>query len=169
LITTVDSGQELLASTLNSAYPKGIVYRAKRSATKTGITTEVGVVRLDSITITSGRAYRITTGGMGLNSSVSEQAQIVARLRVDTTGAAATTSSTALGFDAVNTLAGSGSGAGEVEFHYYASSSVTMSVLLTVVRSAGAGTITCTGPDAAGAEIVVEDLGLTVAASGTDI
>ena len=167
--TSFTAFSKLRATTLNDAFPKGILYRAKRSAAKTTITTESGVVRLDGIATVGGRSYKVTTGSMKTPSTNNEAAQVTAFLRVDTTGAAATTASTVFGEARITTLATNGAGAGVVEFTYHAPSNQTLSVLLTVTRTAGAGTISAAGPDGVGAEIQVEDLGFTITNTGVDI
>ena len=174
MTTTFASGQELTASGLNTAFsaePQGILYRARRATAESGIAaTENGTLRLDGITATAGRAYRITTGVLSVASTLNEAAQVTAFLRVDATGSAATTSSTVLAQGRIVTQAGTGAGSAVVEYHYFPSSTFTLSVLLTITRTAGSGTITAAGPDASiGPEIIVEDLGLAPSNTGTDV
>jgi hypothetical protein len=57
-----------------------------------------------------------------------------------------------------------------VEVHYFPASTVTLSVLLTITRTSGAGTLTAAGPDSiSGPDIVVEDLGIAPSSTGTDV
>lgn len=166
--TTFLAAQLPDATTINAAFPKGIIYRAKRSAAESGITTENGTIRLDNVSVVSGRAYRITTGTGQYFSTVNEAAQITLFFHVNTAGTA-TTGSPSLAVGRIVTQAGTGGGAGELEFHYYAASNQTLSILLSVARTVGTGTVTAAGPDGLGAEIVVEDLGFTVSNTGTDV
>jgi hypothetical protein len=148
--------------------PRGIIARGNRAtASSSATTTEIGVLRLDSIPVVSGRAYRIWTSPMQLYSNVAGDV-VAARIRVSTSGAA-TTASTVLGI-ALTSSAQTSTGTIQPESRamsevYVASSTTTLSVLLSLARNTGTGN----GQILVGEDLVVEDIGVDPGDTGVDL
>lgn len=123
--------------------PGEVLARTERSSDKAFTGTEVGVLRLDNISLTSGRLYLISTSSVRMGGTAGESG--VLSLRIDTTGSAATTSSTVIGTYEGTFVTNAFIGAitdGVAAAYYAPSSDVTLSVLLTVSRSGGSNNIT---------------------------
>jgi hypothetical protein len=147
--------------------PRGLYARALRTANKTGITTESGVLRLN-VTFLANRAYSVVSMG-SLSSTLNEAAQVGINLKVDLTGANATTSSTAFSSWVDNTMAGTGQSTYTTEFVYNtAGSNISASILLAARRIAGSGTMGIAGP-VTFPEIWIFDVGPSVTQTGVDI
>jgi hypothetical protein len=148
----------------------GVIARGKRITSSTGTTTEVGVLRIDGIPLTAGKTYRIATGTLLLDTTVNNDAVDV-RIRYDTSGSAATTSSTTIpgGLSrkrlADNAVAESTS----ILCTYTPASDETLSVLLTVGRFSGSGTVIIFADSTATTELFVEDYGTDTGDQGVDI
>jgi hypothetical protein len=138
----------------------GVVARGRRtSATGNVTTTETGVLRLDGIPVRAGRAYRISTSNINLDTSVANDIA-AANLRISTSGAA-TTSSTQI-CQMRNTIDdAANSNVLPMTAFYYPSGAGTLSVLLSIVRVSGTGNIILFAS-------TVEILDLVVTDEGTD-
>lgn len=158
-----------LVATLD-ARPKGLAGFAQRVSNSTGTTTEVGVLRLDSIAVKSGRAYRIATSNLTHDSTTSNDC-LQCRLRLNTGGSAATTASTVIGNERPVRLTSTAEEiiSGGIYAIYQPGADTTISVLLTVARFAGAGTVNLNASATVPIEISIEDIGAAVADTGVDI
>ncbi len=169
-MATFLAGQRLTAAALNLATNR-LMYRGRRVSNSTGTTSEIGVLRLDGIAAKAGRLYRIYTNNIGGDTSVANDG-VRLNLRMTTDGSTAGTSSTI--YTLSQTIVPNISHADymSVDFTYTPAVDETLSVLLTVARSNGSGTVVATG-GAAGApgpiELYVEDMGVDPGDTGTDI
>jgi hypothetical protein len=160
------AGQKLRASQLGTSgfLPLGILAWANRPTNSTTTTTvEIGVLRLDSIPIVNGRSYRIWTSPMfGLSTTTGDVVAIRAR---GNTAGSAVVGSTIIGnqLDLVtnNTQPASGS----MNQLYNSATTGSLSVIITVQRATGAGTVSIFG----GFDLMVEDIGITVGDTGVDL
>lgn len=118
--------------------PGQIVARGSRTTSSSTTTTEQSVLRVDSVTVVSGRLYTVVTSPLWLQSSVAGDV-IAGRIRWSSSGAA-TTSSTVLGENGgiQGTLASPGI---PLVLPFPAGSTATISFLLSVVRGAGTGNV----------------------------
>lgn len=140
----------------------GVVGYGNRNSDKTGITAESPILRVDGIQLVAGKRYRVSTTSRPVSTVPTDTWSV--RLRMDTTGAAATVASTQLGG-----IAGGTSNSPHCNhFATYApTSNVTASVLVTLARGSGTGTF--------GAnidltlELIVEDIGADPGDTGIDL
>lgn len=171
----VFAGAPVLASDINiltdaqdSPLPLGEIKRGRRTtATGNITTTETGVLRVDSIPVYGGRAYRITTSNINLDTSIDDDVA-AARIRISTSGNA-TTSSTQIG-ELRNTIDdASQSNKDVLNCMYYPSSDGTLSVLLSAIRMAGTGNIVvfCSGTEIL--DLVITDEALAPSDTGVVI
>lgn len=159
MVATFSSLQKPTASQLNTALSGYIIARAaRRTASSTTTTAEIGVLRLDAIPVVAGRAYLITTCGLNLSSSVAGDAVMV-RVRA-ALGSTATTSSGVVegGQLRVPCQTSASSPILPLVCRYYAASSGALSLILTVQRSAGTGNVSIFA-DSSGqlCELVISD------------
>lgn len=154
----------------NSPLPLGVLARAQRTTASSGSTgTEVGVLRLDDVPIYAGRLYRIFTGNLNIDTSVADDIAHC-RLRITTDGSTPSTSSTQLGGGMRDDMASASAGPIIAITHLYApSADETLSVLLTVNRIAGTGTIVIYGDATTTIDLAIEDVGLDPGDTGVDI
>ncbi len=136
------------------------VARANRSTTKTGVTGEVGILRLANVSLTSGRLYRIEGKTRG-DSSVNTDSWI-SRIRY-VLGGPATTASTIL-----ERCEGDDQKTGTVVALFTPTTTGTYSFLMTVARAIGSGTFVFE-PDEGGTTVVVYDMGEDPGDTGVDI
>lgn len=138
----------------------GVVARGRRTSATGNVTTvETGVLRLDGISVKAGRAYRISTSNLNLDTSVSNDIA-AAILRISTSGAA-TTGSTQI-CQMRNTIDdAANSNVMPLSAFYYPAAAATLSVLLSIVRVSGTGNIILFAS-------TVEILDLVVTDEGTD-
>jgi hypothetical protein len=155
-----------------SDYTLGSVGRGRRTTPSSNATTaELGVLRVDGVTMKTGRAYRIWTSPLNLKGSVAGDI-VEAKIRVNETGTA-TISSTQ--FTHIRAYCNNASFTAVTPLTQYYEPSVdttTASFLLSVFRAV-AGT-SSTGVQIYGSpteviEVVIEDIGLAVADTGVDI
>jgi hypothetical protein len=124
------------ASTSWIPEPGTIIARAARSTDSSTTTTEIGVLRLDSIPIVSGVNYKIVSSPMYLLSTTGDIVNI--RFRGNTAGAA-TTGSTQLG-QAFQTITNSVQPTSAIlKILYPSATTGSLSVLLSVGRASGSG------------------------------
>ena len=168
------SGQRLRAGDANdlidedSVLPRGIIARGNRVTNSTGTTTEVGVLRLDDIPMYAGRTYRIWTSPLWLDTSVANDV-VAVNLRYTTDGSTPSTSSTIMtAAEAVLPNASFPNSVG-ISIDYSPSTDTLFSVLLTVTRASGTGTVLITGSATNPIDVVIEDIGLDPTDTGTDI
>ena len=163
------AGQTVTAGTLNDSVT-AVIARAYRSTNSSGTTTEVGVVRLDDTPITAGRLYRVYTNSVGVDSSVANDG-VRLNLRYTTDGTTPTPSSTVL---TISQTIQTNIAAAEyvvVDATYTPASNETLSVLLTVSRATGSGTVLATGGSGAPGpiELYIEDMGDDPGDTGTEL
>lgn len=124
--------------------PGIVIARGNRAATSSTTTTsEIGVLRLDSIPIETGGVYEICTGQLYLLSTVTNDT-ITAKMRVSTSGAA-TTSSTALGNGLQLKTDSVQPPSAPMNNIYVASTTGSLSVIITVQRTSGSGNVSIFG------------------------
>ena len=170
------TGQRLTASLLGkleddevSPLPQGVIARGNRdsNSSSTSGTTELGVLRVDSIPVYAGRLYRIWTGPIIIDGSVANDAVRVI-LRGDTTGSA-TTSSTQLAISQGVVPNIALPERFEIDIPYAPASDATLSVLLSIVRQSGTGVFQALGASTIPINLVISDEGLDPGDTGTDI
>lgn len=124
------------ASTAWVPAPGTIIARANRSSNSSTTTSEIGVLRLDSIPIVNGCLYIIESAPMYILSTTGDIVNI--RFRGNTAGAA-TTSSTQIGqgFQTITNSIQPTSGI--LRVRYLAATTGNLSVLLSVGRASGSG------------------------------
>lgn len=156
-----------LAEYIN-AIRTGIIARGRRVTTSSTTTTVVGVLRLDGIPIIGGRTYKISTSCISMQSSVANDI-VTSNIRYTTDGSTPTTSSAALG--GVSATVTNTSFGIAVPFigYYYPTSNETLSVLLTVGRTAGTGNVSLGGSAVQPIDLFVEDAGYDTGDVGVDI
>lgn len=144
---------------------KGIIARARRTSSTGNVTnTETGVLRLDSIPVVAGRAYRISTSNINIDGSVDNDVAEL-KLRINTAGTA-TTSSTQIG-GLRNTIdSAAQSNKHTLDAFYYPGSNQTISLLLSLVRVTGTGNVIIFGSSVEIMDFTVTDLGVAPADTG---
>ena len=150
--------------------PRGLVGRGRRTTVSTATTGIVGVIRLASISVIAGRAYRIVATIHPRSSSSGDR--ILTEIRHTTNGTTPGTGSAVLpGGQHYTTAAPGGvSDSAQFEFVYEPAVSVGLQVILTVTREAGgAGNVTLYADSSAVTEVAVYDDGLATGNSGTNI
>lgn len=169
----LNAGNRVTAARLSGAFPAGIVGYANRTSNKS-FTTVTGYLRLDSIPLVSGRAYLVMAQNLRLDISVTGGAtdHIKFAITYDLTGAAAGTGSTELG-RSEGSWPTSGTGVDDslppiLGWLFPSSDVASASFLITVIRTAGSGTYAVQA-DSPGINLIVADMGLAVADTGTDI
>ncbi|MCW6008510.1 hypothetical protein K1W54_28795 [Micromonospora sp. CPCC 205371] len=151
-----------------AALPRGIVKWAQRlTATPTTTAADLGVLRLDGISLLTARQYRIWTPPLHMDST-SVNDEVRARLRYSLAGAA-TIASTVLPGATVHTRQTDANVSEDksISTLYTPAGNETMSIILCVGRIAGAGNVSLNNTDADQTiQIVVEDIGPAQAQSG---
>jgi hypothetical protein len=161
----VFAGDNTYAADLNSIetelVQRGLIARAQRPTTKTITTSETGILRLDSLPLKAGRAYKITAPHLRVD-FVTATDRAAFRFRVSTSGAAGTGSS------AIARVETGDVQSAHLEAMRIPGSDEVLSVLLCGIQYVGSSTATVQG-DESGIEIWVEDLGPATADTGVDI
>jgi hypothetical protein len=163
------AGDEVAADDLNRVGGYGeCIARARRETSSTAASAETGVLRLDDIPVEAGHLYEIKTNNLSIDTSIAND---VARilLRIDETGADATTSSTNIAL--AQRVIPNAAAAENIEASTTrpASASGSWSVLLSTVRQTGTGNIQLVGGAVTPIELYVIDLGLDPGDTGVDI
>lgn len=145
-----------------------IVSRGRRITTSTASASEQSVLRLDGIPVVAGNVYLITTNPVTLDSTVANDVGRI-NLRIDETGAAATTSSTqiALGQQRLDDAANGNTCSACSSRSATATGS--WSVLLSTSRVTGTGNISVVGSSAGPIELYVIDCGPDPGDTGVDL
>lgn len=154
---------QLKAGVPNTA-PRGVLARANRITNKvfTG-GAETAVMRLDGIQLRAGRVYSIRYPRLRADFTTGTD-RAAFRARVATGGAAATVSSTVVArveTGDVQTVS--------MESLRFPATDEVISILLTALQYTGTSTATVMGVDEGGIDLIVEDLGLTVANGGVNL
>jgi hypothetical protein len=120
--------------------PGTILARGNRTSNKASITTEVGVLRIDGITIVAGRRYMVICNSSRVDSATSTD-KFQHRIRVSEAGAATTSSTEVSYWESADQDSGMPMG-----FFTATTNSTTCSVLFTLARF-GAGSSTWQATD----------------------
>lgn len=164
--TTVKSIDNRL-TTVESSRARGLV-KYGFVTTASGVSTSstaVGVMRLDSISLLSGRAYLISCPAMHPTSTVTTDVMRV-EVRGSTSGTATTASAVIPGLQAYALFGQPMS----LETVYQPGSNQTLSLILCIARDSGSGNVTMLA-DTSGrlSQIFVTDIGLAVSNSAVDL
>lgn len=134
-----------------------LIGRGSRTTSSSTTTTETSVLRIDGVSLKANRHYRITSSVLFTSSSVNNDV-VTVRLRSTTDGTTATTSSTQIGQN--NAIWNFAAGPGEtVCADVNPGSDVTMSLLLTVGRTAGTGNVSILGASTFPISVWIDDMG----------
>lgn len=166
---TYVAGEDLSADELNITEKIGaVIARGKRESTSTPAATEQSVMRVDDIPFKSGHAYWVGTNSFLADTTAANDVARV-RLRMDVTGADATTASTQFA-NWNNTIDNATDGnCGTVGGIYVPAGDETGSVLITTVRQSGTGNISIVASATAPLELFVIDLGFDPGDTGVDL
>lgn len=116
----------------------GIIARGRRGTTSSTTTSEVGVLRIDGVVVRQGRLYEIGTTPLATISTVAGD-HSGARVRYSTSGLA-TTASTVL-MTSVGYTSSAANTTPTIWAKFIPGADQTLSLILTVVRIAGTGTV----------------------------
>lgn len=154
-----------------AALPTGLVKWGQRTtASSTTTAADAGVLRVDSVSLLTGRQYRIWTTPLHLDSSAAND-EIRARIRYNT-GGTATTASTVLPGTTVHArqVDQNVSESHPISTTYTPAGNETVSFLLCVGRIAGSGNVGLSNSDGDHTiQLVIEDIGPALANSGVSI
>jgi hypothetical protein len=143
---------------------KGIVaYGSRPTASSNSTGADVAVLRVNAA-VENGRMYRVHTGTIHPNSSVSTD-NIRTTLRFTTSGNATASSGILPGGLAFVQFGG----IGYLSTSYKATGNVTLSVVLCVGRATGSGNCNLYADGDRLTELYIEDLGLSVSDTGVDL
>lgn len=143
----------------------GVIGRGVRTTNSTGTTTEVGVLRIDDMPIFEGRLYRVALATSCLYSSTVANDLLEGRLYYSLTGAAVVGTNLfgTLSIE-TRTAAGAqytdGTGAFLPSPVAVGAGAGTLSVLFSVLRTAGTGTVSIMANATYPVHMVVEDMGV---------
>lgn len=165
---TVNAGQKLTAAQYGADIRGGTcIARGRRETNSSTTTTEAEVLRIDTVSLLSGRLYLLKTNSLQPFSSVAND-YVAVKLRYSTSGAATSASTAAIVIqDRYTGASGNEGTAAEVTFP--AGSNQTMSLLLTVARVSGTGNVGITGSASVPIEIMIIDLGVDPGDTGVDL
>lgn len=157
-------GQPLTADFWNTSHPLGEVYRTYRGTTAgpTSGTTELAILRLDSMSLLIDRAYLVMVSGLRWDMTVTTD-HFKWNLRYSTSGTATTSSTTLTRSEQTEDVSTNA----PITAWIRPSASATYSVLLSLVRTSGTGTATTTADDENDIQFVVIDKGYAVEDTGT--
>ena len=166
-------GEDITAARLNMESGGYVMARGRRITASTGTTTTTatsaqGVLRIDDIALLGGELHRVAARGLGLYSSVGGDVA-VARLTYTADGSTPTAASTVLTQGRVECDSAGLVRSIDVSGLYVPGSAVTFSVLLSIYRQSGTGTIQAYGASDWPIELVIEDLGDDPGDTGVDI
>ncbi len=163
------------AAASDTAYARaGVIARGYRITSSSGTTTDVGVLRLDDIPIFEGRLYRAQMATSCIFNSAVANDLIEGRFYYSLTGPA-TTASTLFGTLSIETRTASGAQYTDGTCAFLPSpvatgaGSATMSVLFSILRTAGTGTINISASASYPIHMIVEDMGPDPGDTGVDV
>ena len=164
---TINAGDTPDADDLNAlALPGQLIAYGQRTTDKTYTGTEVGVIRLDNVSMLAGYRYWITTSNLRLNVTSGETGHCNLRYN---TGGTATTSSTVLTAASGNANSAFTPVQSPIISCTLAPGAATVSILLCLSRSGGSNNVTMTGSSTQPIELYVWCAGPDPGDSGTDI
>jgi hypothetical protein len=149
--------------------PRGLIARGNRTTNGTGTTSEVGVLRVDSVALTGGRAYSLRAKCNVSGTADGDAASV--KIRVNT-GGVATTSSTIVSGSGAQDQTGPFVGSTiQAQAVYLPAGNETASFLVCFTKVGGTGTTTPIVDTSQGitTDLFVEDIGLAVSDTGVDI
>lgn len=144
-----------------------VIARGNRQTNSTASATETGVIRLDNIPMTNGRAYWIGTNPLSIDTTVNNDIGRIL-LRINTAGVA-TTASTNIWLGQVRLADNTAAEQLSAGVVYIPSGTVTASVLLSHTRAGGTGNIQVLSSSVLPTDLLVVDLGEDPGDTGTDI
>lgn len=160
------AGAKILASDINELHLHARGQRTTNSSTTSG-TTELGVLRIDNLDLKTGKVYEVRTSNLRPTLTVGTD-RVKAQIRYSSSGAA-TTTSTEIGRIESATI-GSLNNLGQiVGLIFPTADEPTASILLTIVRASGTGTINLIGEPTIGISMWVICRGDDPGDTGTDI
>lgn len=137
----------------------GVIRRGLRTTNSTGTTTEVGVLRIDGIPVAAGRLYRVRTATSMIFSSTVANDLLEARLYYSLGGTAAI-GVNQFGVLSIESRTAGGSQYTDAITAFLPSPGTgTLSVLLSIARTAGTGTVSIPASATYPVHMTVEDLG----------
>lgn len=153
--------------------PAGLIRKHLRGTggSITGVsTTETGFIRIDSIPIRNGYTYEVVANRCVVTATVAGTTGIC-RLRGSTSGNATIASSLLDGGEIRTSAAPDTSNVPELVLIGYFDSSTTgsLSVILTVIRAQGTGTVGLFASSANVSPLLIKEIGVTPADTGTDL
>jgi hypothetical protein len=152
-------------TTLTTKY--GVVARWSRITSRTSVGgVEAPVIRIDNIPLLGGIYYTVETNSIDANVEADGTAVIYTRL---STAGAATTASAFIGYAQFNCSAVAARQGPAVVAEYAPVGNVTASVLLSVGRTGGTGTVTLSAAAAQPIILMVRAWGKAVTPSGVDL
>jgi hypothetical protein len=166
----IGAGEIVTADQYNRDTEK-IIARGRRLTTSGGSTgTAVAVLRLDDVPIAGGYLYGIRTSPRALLCT-STGASCRAQIHYTTDGTTPTTSSTVLPGAVTQSISGavSQSTNSPILGLYAPGSAETLSLLLSVIRSAGAGTVTIFADATNTMDLWIENMGIDPGDTGVDL
>jgi hypothetical protein len=136
----------------------GSVARANRTTSSSSTTSETGVLRLDNVPVSAGREYRIWTSPMIFQSTVAGDL-VNAHIRYNTAGTATTGSTQLTGLvDTANSASGPQKTKGLTALWVPPTTGL-VSILLSVSRDGGTGSVALNASSPYPIDLVVEDAG----------
>lgn len=150
--------------------PGLVAMRGRRDTSSSGTTTEVGVIRLDDYPAKNGMILEIGTGALLLDTTVNNDVVDV-YIRYTTDGSTPTTSSPILpgGIARKKLTDNAAAESVSISTTYTPGADQTLSLLLTVARFSGTGTVLIFGDGTAITDLRIKPRGLDPTDSGTDI
>jgi hypothetical protein len=156
------AGQKIRASDLNTI---GVVVARNRRTTNTPAVTAATRVLSVIAPVTSGRTYRVLCHGEAFAASVPTTSQL--ELRYTTNNVEPTTTAPVLARALVNHEVTAVPDTFTIVGEYLSSTTGTLRVVLCTTRVVGTSTVTVVGDPAFPTHLSVEDVGPTVATTGT--
>lgn len=149
-------------------FPGQVVARGSRTTnSSTTGATEIGVLRLDNIPVYAGRAYLIRVNNVWLVSTVATDI-VICRLKYTNVGVATTASPE---MSALRVIVSSTSDGPilPINANFWAIADETLSIILTVQRAVGTGTVQVNPTAGQTIDIVVQDAGTDPGDTGVDL
>lgn len=152
--------------------PAGLIKKHLRGTggSVSGVTTETGFIRIDSIPIRNGYTYEVIAPRCCMTLSVATAVAVV-RLRGSTSGVATTSSTPLDGGEIRGMPAADTTNVPEMPCIGYwdATTTGSLSVILTVARATASGSVGLFATSANVAPLLIKEIGVTPADSGTDL
>ena len=169
---TWTAGENITARRLNAEFAGYIIARGRRVTASTGTTattsgTAQGVMRISGA-LTSGRLYRVSAPNLPCRSTTSGD-RLAAQLTYTLDGTTPVVGSTRLTFGQLECVGTSVPNSLTVEGLYIPSSDLTFSVLLSIYRQSGAGTVSLLGASDWPVDLLIEDVGEDTSDVGVDL